>query len=77
MEVNIYEAKTNLSKYIELLESGEETEIVITRYDKKVAVLSLYEEIDNSKNVGAAIGYLEKMPFEVKNGFEDVLKEFD
>ena len=45
-KVNIYEAKTNLSKYIEMLESGKEEEIVITRYDKKVAKIILFKILD-------------------------------
>ena len=43
-EVNIYEAKTNLSKYIEKLERGEEEEIVICRFNKPVATISLYKK---------------------------------
>ena len=48
-KVNIYEAKTNLSKYVEMLENGTEEEIIITRYDKKVAVLKLFGNCLSSK----------------------------
>ena len=43
-EVNIYEAKTNLSKYIEMLEAGVENEIIICRYGKEVARITLFNE---------------------------------
>ncbi len=66
-KVNIYEAKTNLSKYVEMLEKGIEDEVVITRYDKKVAVLKLYKEKPKKKRVGAAIGILEKKEFSLKD----------
>ena len=35
--INIYKAKTNLSKLIKMLEEGKEQEIIITRYGKKIA----------------------------------------
>ena len=38
MQVNIYEAKTHFSKYIERAESGED--VIIARGGKQVAVLS-------------------------------------
>ena len=66
-KVNIYEAKTNLSKYVEMLESGKEDEIIITRYDKKVAVIKLYKEETKKKRLGAAIGILEKKDFVLKD----------
>ena len=37
---NVYELKTNISKYLELLESGKEKEIIICRYGKKIAIIS-------------------------------------
>ena len=36
-KVNMHEAKTNLSKLVEAIESGKETEIVIARNGKPVA----------------------------------------
>ena len=66
-KVNIYEAKTNLSKYVEMLESGKEDEIIITRYDKKVAVIKLYKEETKKKRLGAAIGILVKKDFVLKD----------
>ena len=70
-KVNVYEFKTNLSKYLELLEKREEKEIIICRYDKKIAVISLYE--DNKKpRLGCGEGKLPKKEFELKKGFEDI-----
>ena len=66
-KVNIYEAKTNLSKYVEMLEKNEEEEIIITRYDKKVAVLKLYKEESPKKRLGVALGVLEKKDFVLKD----------
>lgn len=66
-KVNIYEAKTNLSKYLEMLENKVEEEIIITRYDKKVAVLKLYQEDNEKKRLGAALGTLEKKEFVLKD----------
>ncbi len=66
-KVNIYEAKTNLSKYIEMLESGKEEEIVITRYDKKVAKIILFKSGAKKKRLGAALGILPKKDFALKD----------
>lgn len=73
-KVNIYEAKTNLSKYVEMLESGKEEEIIITRYDKKVARIILYKENHRKKRLGAARGIIEEREFSTKDkayGIED------
>ena len=51
MEVNIYEAKTNLSKLIQNLEDNIEQEIIIARNGKPVAKL-----VPISKNVSRRIG---------------------
>ena len=37
MQVNILEAKTELSKLIRLIETGREDQIIIARYGKPVA----------------------------------------
>ena len=73
-KVNIYEAKTNLSKYVEMLESGKEEEIVITRYDKKVARIVLYKDSASKRRLGAAKGIVEERAFVTKDpayGTED------
>ena len=43
-QVNVFQAKTELSKLIALLENGEEKEIMIARGKEPVAVLSLYRK---------------------------------
>ena len=50
-----------------MLENGSEDEIIITRYDKKVAVLKLYKEESKKKRIGAAIGLLDKKEFVLKD----------
>ena len=74
-KVNVYELKTNLSKYLQMLEKGEEDEIVICRYDKKVAIISLCKE-EKKKRVGCGVGILPKKEFELKKGFEDIPELF-
>ena len=70
--VNIYEAKTNLSKYVEMLETGKEDEIIITRYDKVVAKLTLFKNEKDTVRVGAAKGYLNEKPFILKMPDDDL-----
>lgn len=59
--VNMLEAKTNLSKLVEAVESGKETEIVIARNGKPVARLVPLAEPgpDVSKRLGIAEGEFE------------------
>lgn len=70
--VNIYEAKTNLSKYVEMLETGKEEEIIITRYDKVVARLTLFKNEKDNIRVGAGKGYLSEKPYILKMFDEDL-----
>ena len=74
-KVNIYELKTNLSKYLQMLEKGEEDEIVICRYDKKIAKISLCGE-KKKKRIGFGDGIVPKKDFELKKGFEDIPELF-
>ena len=74
-KVNVYDLKTNISKYLELIESGKEEEIIICRYDKKVAVISPYKEGKKKKRLGAAIGILEQKPFSLEDD-GTIAKEF-
>ena len=50
-----------------MLESGKEEEIVITRYDKKVAKIVLFKSNAKKKRLGAAIGMLKKTDFVLKD----------
>ena len=74
-KVNIYELKTNLSKFIDLLEKGEEDEIIVCRYDKQIAKLTLIK--DHTKPIfgcGKSIPGINN--FELKKGFEDIPELF-
>lgn len=54
--VTIHDAKTNLSRYVALIESGAEERIVIARGDKPAAMLVPFEALDTSKRLGVAKG---------------------
>ena len=56
MQVNILEAKTDLSKLIHLLESKREDAIIVARYGKPVARITLYQETPVSNRIGIAKG---------------------
>ena len=58
MQVNILEAKTNLSKLVKLIETGKEELIVIARYGKPAAKLVACNEAPVSKRIGVAKGKL-------------------
>ena len=58
MQVNILEAKTELSKLIRLIETGKEDHIIIARYGKPVAKMTLYQDAPVSKRIGIAKGKL-------------------
>ena len=77
-KVNIYEAKTNLSKYLQMLEEGKEEEIIITRYDKKIAKIVLCNEDKDVKRLGAGIGILPDVPYTLDDPELDaeIAKEF-
>ena len=55
-QVNIFEAKTELSKLIALVETGKEDEVVIARNGKPVVSLVLYRNSPVEKRIGAAKG---------------------
>ena len=75
-KVNIYEAKTNLSKYVEMLENGQEEEIVLCRYGKKVAKIVLFEESKETMRLGAAKDVLEQLPFSLEDVDGEIAKSF-
>ena len=54
VKVNIFEAKTNLSKYLRMLLTEEETGIIIANHGKPVAKLVPYEEPKAKRVIGAA-----------------------
>lgn len=58
MQVNILEAKTELSKLIRLLETGKEDHIIVARHGKPVVKMTVYNDAPVSKRIGAARGRL-------------------
>ena len=58
MQVNILEAKTELSKLVRLIETGKEERIIIARYGKPVVKMTLYNDAPVSKRIGVAKGKL-------------------
>ena len=62
-EASIYEAKTQFSKYVSLIESGEEEEIVILKNGQKVAKLIKYHEENVPVRLGAGLAHHLAKPF--------------
>ena len=58
MQVNVLQAKTELSRLIRLIETEREESIVITRYGKPVVKLTGITETPVSKRIGIAKGKL-------------------
>ncbi len=58
MQVNILEAKTNLSSLVRLIETGKEERIIISRYGKPVVKMVVYNDTPVSKRIGVAKGKL-------------------
>ncbi len=69
IQVNMHEAKTNLSKLIEQLSQGEE--IVIARGNKPVAKLVLFDEIHAQRKIGSARGLIT-----MDSSFDEPLEDF-
>ncbi len=75
MQVNIHEAKTNLSRLLSLVRQGEE--IIIAKSGKPIARLSKYDMPTQKRLLGRDKGL-----FEVPDNFddplpEDVLRDFE
>ena len=58
MQVNILEAKTNLSNLVRLIETGKEDCIIIARYGKPIVKMVMYNDAPVSKRIGVAKGKL-------------------
>ena len=56
MQVNVLEAKTDLSKLIRILETKKEDSITVARNGKPVVKMTLIEEAPVSKRIGIAKG---------------------
>lgn len=57
-QVNMHEAKTDLSKFIRMLEDDEEDVIYIARNGVSVAQITLVPKVDVSKRIGIAKGQI-------------------
>ena len=75
MQVNILEAKTELSKLIRLIETGREESIVIARYGKPVVKLMPYTDAPVSRRIGVAKGKL-KAPADLDAHNEEIAEMF-
>ena len=76
--VNMLEAKTNLSRLVEAVESGAETEIVIARNGKPAArLVPIATQPDVSKRLGLLQGKYPPVSLEEFNSLDaEVLKLF-
>ncbi len=70
MQVNMLEAKTNLSRLIKLLQTKEEKEIILARGGVPVAVIRPLDKPDVSKRIGAALARGIPMPSSTALSFE-------
>ena len=75
MQVNTSEAKNNLSWLIRLIETGQESMIVITRYGKPVVKMTAYQEKPVSRRIGIAKGKL-KTPKDLDKHNEEISFSF-
>lgn len=56
LKVNIHEAKSNLSRLVEAVETGAEDEIIIARNGRPVARLVSIKRPSTSRRLGVASG---------------------
>lgn len=59
MQVNVQEAKTGLSRYIRMLETKQEKQIIIARHGKPVVKLTAINDKLVSSRIGIAAGKLQ------------------
>lgn len=58
MQVNILEAKTNLSHLVKMLENGKEESVIISRYGMPIVKMVKYTDVPVSRRIGVAKGKL-------------------
>ena len=75
MQVNILEAKTNLSHLVRLIETGKEDAVIISRYGKPVVKMVIYNEVPAEKRIGTAKGKL-KSPENLDECNEEIAAMF-
>lgn len=71
MQVNILQAKTDLSKLIRLVETGKEESVIIARYGKPVVKLTPYTDVPVNKRIGIARGKL-KAPIDLDKHNDEI-----
>ncbi len=75
MQVNILEAKTNLSHLIRMVESGKEEQIVISRYGKPIVKIVVYNDVPTSQRIGVAKGKM-KAPEDLDEYNDEIAESF-
>jgi prevent-host-death family protein len=73
--VNMLEAKTNLSRLVESVESGQEKEIIIARNGKPVARLVPIAAPEIKPRIGVAKGWFD-VPEDIDGANADIEKMF-
>ena len=74
--VSMFEAKTNLSKYVSFVEEKREPYIVIMKNGKPVARIVPYEDTSSSQRIGAGKGLIPKLADPDHLNQIDIEKEF-
>ena len=75
MQVNILEAKTNLSNLVKLVETGKEERIIIARYGKPVVKMVVYNDAPVLRRIGVAKGKL-KSPENLDQYNDEIVEIF-
>lgn len=77
-EINMLEAKTNLTKLVRMLETNQEDEFIICRNGEPCAKLVFYEKKKTKRKVGMYDG-LYKLPTweEWKQMDEEIIKDIE
>ena len=74
-QINIFQAKTDLSKLIAAQENHKEDQIIIARGGKPVAVLTAYESLPKKRIIGKFNGKY-KRPENIDESNDEILKMF-
>ena len=75
MQVSILEAKNNLSNLIDLIETGKEDNVIISKYGKPVVKMVVYNDVQVSKRIGVAKGRL-KSPTDLDQHNDEIATLF-
>lgn len=75
MQVNIREAKTNLSNLVRMVETGQEERIIITRYGKPIVKMVPCNDVPVSKRIEIAKGKL-KSPEDLDKYNDEIAQMF-